>query len=153
MRGETFVALGVVAAFWSGCDDVGRAVGRNADNLDDASRWADNIVVLIRSSDELAQAPLSTRIPQVANEFEVSPELKRAWDGLVWQVGCDLATGEAPSTLADLDDYIIARGLEFALEVQGEAAAQLGERLIAEVDPEPFKLAPLICTAIGDFEP
>jgi hypothetical protein len=152
MRSETFIGLAVVAAIWSGCgDDVGRAAGQQADNLDDAGRWFDDIIARIRGS-EVERVPLATRMPQIADDFEVSPELKRAWDGLVWDVGCDLATGEIPSTREELGQYIVDRGVAFALAVQSEAAAELADQLIAAVDQDPLGSLTL-CGVIDSVPP
>ena len=138
MRNDTFIALGVVAAIWSGCaDDVERAAGRQANKLDDAEQWFDNILARIRGS-EVERVPLATRMPQIADDFEVAPELKQAWDGLVWDVGCDLATGEIPSTREELGQYIVNRGFAFALAVQSESAGELADQLIAAVDQDPL---------------
>ena len=149
MRGETFFALGVVAAIWSGCDDVGRAVGQSADNIDDAARYGDEVAALIRGSDELARVPLATRIRQIADQFTVPAEIKDEWDGLVSDVGCDLATGAIPAE--GLADYILERGLLFALEVQSDAAAALAEELIAAANQDPTSEDIDLCSAIDSI--
>lgn len=148
MRKETFIGLAIVAGLWGFCDDAGRAAGRYADNLDDGSRWYDDVSGLIRGSDDYARVPLAARIPQIADEFAVPPELKEAWDGLVWDVGCDLALGQVPETVEELDDYILERGLAFGLDVFDDAAAQLAEKLIGAVNQDPFSRSDDLCNTI-----
>jgi len=137
MRGDTFVALGVVAAIWSGCgDDVVRAAGKSADEILEISRYGDEVVIIVRGSDELAQVPLATRIRQIADEFEVPAELKEEWDGLVSDFACGLATGEISVSVEGLTDLILVRGVLLALDIQGDVAADLAGKLIeAHQDP------------------
>lgn len=149
MRGETFVALGLVAAIWSSCDDVGRAAGRSADELAEVSRYSDEVASLIRGSDDLARVSLATRIRQIADQFTVPPELKEEWDSLVTDVGCDLATGQLNfESSEELAAYILQRGLVFALAVQDEAAGNLADELIDAINQDPGSDSFDLCSAI-----
>ena len=113
-----FIALAVVAALTSQCDD--------------AVRVADDVVKTSRASgivDDLGRSRLAVRevaptaaarIGSAASQYDV--EVKAALEGLLWSVACDVVGGSAPGSVQELGPYIENQAVNFALSISGGGA-------------------------------
>jgi hypothetical protein len=139
-------ALVVICAGCGQTDDIARA---SRGSFDDVLRWMDDVdLILLRQADDVARTRAISRINAVADDYELSPELKSALQSLSWDVGCDAATGNLP-VFEELDEYIIRRGLQFGLEIGSDAAADIAEELLGAANAEEATLSE-VCSELPD---
>jgi hypothetical protein len=79
----------------------------------------------------------------------LSPELQEAAGALAWDVGCDIVTGNIPSTRDDVGYYLEMRAASFGLEFTGDAAP-FGKALLEAMDAGGGNDASTACSHIRD---
>lgn len=123
----------IMSGACSAADDVLRAAARNADELARGRRFGVNIAAKLASLDEAAAARAANRVDNLSLRFQLPAETREAFNGLMWDVGCDIATGSIPRTTGGVGDWLASRAASFGLEFIDGGAQRVGEALLDAV--------------------
>ncbi|MBA3342316.1 MAG: hypothetical protein H0W30_17555 [Gemmatimonadaceae bacterium] len=97
-------------------DDVIREAARKADDLARGTRLGDEIARTLASLDEPAAIRVASRVDNVTDQFRVPTEVREAFRALIWDVGCDIATGSVEPTTEGVANWLAYRAASFGLE-------------------------------------
>jgi hypothetical protein len=107
-------------------DDVIRAASRYADELARAKTVGDDIARTLASVDEAAVVRSAQRVDSIGTRFQVSPEIRSAFQMLIWDVGCDVAGGSVEPTVASVARLLAVRAASFGLEFTDDGVQAVG---------------------------
>jgi hypothetical protein len=141
------VVLALVAAMaLSGCHDPEelRAAAQGADELAHAVEEDHSISAVWRGLEigsaaqegALAALRATARFDDVANRISVEDRAREALDALLWDVGCDVVTGNIPLSADDIKSWLVTRAVGFGLEFAGGGEQIVGQALFDSLDTQ-----------------
>ncbi len=74
------------------------------------------------------------RIGGIVSEFAASPEVREAFSGLLWEVGCDVVTQPFPSTREEVASWLEQKAWSFGLSFTGDIGL-IGQALLDAMRP------------------
>lgn len=137
-RWAVIVALVVFPLLSAGqcADDLVRNADDLVRNADDAERLAqagqygDDITDILRATSRAPKIQATSRIDGVVRRFANDEDTQDALRGLVWEVTCDVVTGDIPTTADRIASALLVRSVSFALEFTGDAGAAVAQALL-----------------------
>lgn len=131
------LALSSCGFLRSGGDDVARAVGATGRSgaLDDATRYGDDVLRTLRGV-EAPSVVVLTRMNELADELSASPAVREAVSGLLWEVGCDVVTGEVPRNVDDVSSWLALKAVSFGLQFFDGSEQAVAQLLLEAMDDD-----------------
>ncbi len=132
--GMSLPACGLGDDLARSADDALRA-GTRSGALDDAALYGDDI---LRSVPRVAATSnvVLTRMNDLVDEATSSPDLREAVTALLWDVGCDIVTGEVPRELNEVSGWLLQKAASFGLQFADDTVGAVGEGLLDALDSD-----------------
>jgi hypothetical protein len=135
-RSAILVAVTALLLTASACADDAIRAGAD-DLLRIGAQHGDEIANLLRTADEAAALGTITRVRSIADELEVPPEIREAFEGLVWDVGCEVGIRLSFQSPSEITDELISRANSWGIAFSGDGADRTANALIMAMNQEP----------------